>query len=897
MRIVVLAAAGYYYAKVGSFGARLADSDGLSTKWGKVAMRRIIWLCLLVVLTHGVIANAAVVEWVTDQDGAWEAATNWSSFPSLPGELDDVVVSVSDVDITVRHYVGQHAVRSLNSTEKLDIRDGSLTVLGGSSSLHGGVLIPQGLIRASGDGTSLSVESLRGGDQIDVSPYIWAANGADVSVGGEVSGKLWFVTEGEGSAIGFPNADLSSARISASALDHSMLTFEQVVTLNHSDVSAFGGGVLTFPNVRDLIPGANPPEIVADGNGSYVDLANLESFHIHTGGTNEISRIYARQGGRIDLGGQIVGQGNRAIAEIDVRGPGSVLSMPDLQQFPGSYRPSTLTAADGGLVQLPELTHYTKLNLYAESGGVIELPSLQVIRASLPDDRAPGAVIQAKGAGTVIDLSAASLLDGGFGFAALDGATIRVAGKVDGGGRLTLRGADSRFDWSKVTEWTGGLSIVVQNGATFSPLEKLESRQIGSLEVHDDASHIELSEVTELTSPLLALNHAVISLPNLERYSIESGFVQATGGGHIDLSAARHLEIGRFFVHTSASVFVRDGGRVDLPNVILGNAKLYAEQGGTITARDLLTRQFGNTLTIYNSTLALSGSWHLQNTDEPEVQVYSATVQFAGGGLQSLEVAGEDLGVEFGGSLGNFGIGQLVVGDASSPTRLNLVEIFDNANRADGKSESLYLYQETTGLRVHPGSIMHLNSSLGSIQVYMLQGDSFINLQSLFPGPNSTIPFDEGFISNVLLGDFDLDGAVTAADLEALRTVVREGDGDESYDLNLSGVVDQTDFEEMLDDVLFTVAGDGNLDGMVDLFDLNLVRNQFGEAGDWSTGDFDGDGVIGLTDLNAVRNNFGFNRTLGGAMPVPEPSTLALLFIVCAAGGWRWRARIALRRT
>lgn len=50
--------------------------------------------------------------------------------------------------------------------------------------------------------------------------------------------------------------------------------------------------------------------------------------------------------------------------------------------------------------------------------------------------------------------------------------------------------------------------------------------------------------------------------------------------------------------------------------------------------------------------------------------------------------------------------------------------------------------------------------------------------------------------------------------------------------------------------------GDTNFDGLVDLADLNNVRNHFGETGS-VLGDANGDGVVDLVDLNAVRNYFG----------------------------------------
>jgi len=70
--------------------------------------------------------------------------------------------------------------------------------------------------------------------------------------------------------------------------------------------------------------------------------------------------------------------------------------------------------------------------------------------------------------------------------------------------------------------------------------------------------------------------------------------------------------------------------------------------------------------------------------------------------------------------------------------------------------------------------------------------------------------------------------------------------------------------------------GDTNGDGLVNIDDLNNVRNNFGATGaaDGSlAGDaFPFDGLVNIDDLNAVRNDFG-----AGTAVVPEPSGLLLL--------------------
>ncbi len=98
-----------------------------------------------------------------------------------------------------------------------------------------------------------------------------------------------------------------------------------------------------------------------------------------------------------------------------------------------------------------------------------------------------------------------------------------------------------------------------------------------------------------------------------------------------------------------------------------------------------------------------------------------------------------------------------------------------------------------------------------------------------------------------------------------------------------------------LDDLAFEVSlplsGDTNSDGVVNIIDLNNVRNHFGEVGMSVLGDTNRDGMVDVTDLNNVRNHFG--TTAGVAMPaIPEPAGLALLaaaigLLVCGRSIWR----------
>lgn len=83
---------------------------------------------------------------------------------------------------------------------------------------------------------------------------------------------------------------------------------------------------------------------------------------------------------------------------------------------------------------------------------------------------------------------------------------------------------------------------------------------------------------------------------------------------------------------------------------------------------------------------------------------------------------------------------------------------------------------------------------------------------------------------------------------------------------------------------------DTNSDGIIDLRDLNNVRNHFGAEGSPTLGDTNGDNRVDMEDLNSVRNNFG--QTLATSS-VPEPNTLILL----TASACCFALRISRRKT
>jgi hypothetical protein len=115
-------------------------------------------------------------------------------------------------------------------------------------------------------------------------------------------------------------------------------------------------------------------------------------------------------------------------------------------------------------------------------------------------------------------------------------------------------------------------------------------------------------------------------------------------------------------------------------------------------------------------------------------------------------------------------------------------------------------------------------------------------------------------MGSAALGDFDGDGAIDAADIDALMAEAVKPSPDPRFDLTGDARVNAADVGHLVENVLGTRFGDANLDGRVDRVDAAIVALSLGRASGssglgWAAGDFDGDGRVTVFDVDRMQRN------------------------------------------
>lgn len=131
-----------------------------------------------------------------------------------------------------------------------------------------------------------------------------------------------------------------------------------------------------------------------------------------------------------------------------------------------------------------------------------------------------------------------------------------------------------------------------------------------------------------------------------------------------------------------------------------------------------------------------------------------------------------------------------------------------------------------------------------------------------------------------LLGDFDGNGTLDAADIDLLSLAV--GGDDDRFDLNDDGSVNDEDRRVWVEELKSTWFGDSNLDGefgtadLVAVFSVGQYEDGVPANSGWASGDWNGDQEFDSSDLVRAFAAGGFEMGPRAVAAVPEPSHLTL---------------------
>lgn len=176
----------------------------------------------------------------------------------------------------------------------------------------------------------------------------------------------------------------------------------------------------------------------------------------------------------------------------------------------------------------------------------------------------------------------------------------------------------------------------------------------------------------------------------------------------------------------------------------------------------------------------------------------------------------------------------------------------------------------------------HYEGSIGDIRQYLefayfLGGDA---------GPITSL-LDSFSLHSIepISGDFDVNGVLDVRDLDLLAMPINAGESRPLFDLDGDGEVSESDRDVWVHDLANTYYGDSNLDGEFNSRDLTLVfqaaeyEDDIDGNSTWAEGDWNGDGDFTSRDLVFAFQDDGYEKG-PRVTAVPEPRGLLLVGFV-----------------
>ncbi len=471
---------------------------------------------------------------------------------------------------------------------------------------------------------------------------------------------------------------------------------------------------LTSVNVINYGPGGGRWfQVIQGSNSGVVNLSNLASINV-AGNEDDVLDFNVGSGGSIDLSGlqsvNFAGNGN-ARARFIVSEPS--YSLPSLLTAVGAQ----FMPANGTTIDVPFLTSLTGGNVDLADNSAVNAPSLTNV------------------SGTDFAVSPARSFNTGL-LAQIDNALIGVSG-----GLHYAAVSDTALNHTRAGHNT--ILSVSDPGSTF------DARSIDSIAYGPGGGR--------WFSSVRAGNSGVLDFSGLTNVSIRAGeddvfdFVADTGGA-IDLTGLQTANAGSGNANALLRFTVSNGGRMNFGNLEIARQAQFSitDVSSTMDVAGNMLLDSGSLTISAGATLTVGGDMTFRYTTETNLAASSARLHLNGNHAYSdpqlFEIGGMDAGNVNPGNSGNFGFGQLILGEVGSPTVVQLLDVIDNGNRGGGGlvPEGLYLFGlgGPDGLILRGGSILIIDN----LNVYTTENNAWVHINSLFPPGVAMIPYGDGFI-------------------------------------------------------------------------------------------------------------------------------------------------------
>ncbi len=470
----------------------------------------------------------------------------------------------------------------------------------------------------------------------------------------------------------------------------------------------------------------------------------------------------------------------------------------------------------------------------------------------------------------------------------------QVGPVIGGTGAATFSGAG--------TQWRIATTLSVGDNAFNT------TGSVGTLTIENGATVDVIQSVIVGDNGTIILNGGTLRSSNLTldstaAFQFDAGLLRITGNPNLTdpfldrlfglthtLAAGRHLSIGG--TPTLTAPLVLDGGILTIPTLAVGSPLQF--DGGTLnlTSANLTVGAgglLGSSITLDDRSINVTNA----TTIQPSGQLVFAGGSFtSGGGLINLG----EIQVVTGASAnffnsvtgaGSFTGGGTKVFQPGSTSSVGAIDSPGTTTVESGATLTAARIREqslTVGgsMNIIPGGTDASTSRLNALSITggrLDLADNALIIDYIGTSPLTQIAVlsQTGFAGGSWNGA-GINSSIAAATPNRALGFAEASALFSSFPATFAGQpVDETSVL-----IRFTLPGDADMSGGVNLNDFTRLAAAFGASSTWASGDFNYDGVTNLDDFTALAANFGLTLADMPARSVPEPVAAAALTIVAA---------------